>query len=1316
MAEILGNVYGGGNQAGASKTNVILTSGEVGDVFGGSNQSGNVNESNVIANGFEGLGGESGAKMTVTYTASPSESWQSTEYQTIATINVNIQNTSVNEISTWNAMITAENSTLFSNYSNTDIIESNGTYSFTQVNRYYGNNILAAGNGSYSFEFNILSKVEASSFTLSYYFEGQDDSGNSYKDSDSKSLNVQNIYGGNNAGGITNNPKVTISGGTIGNIFGGGNQAEVQKTDINISGGKITNIYGGGNAAAVTTNTSLIMTGGNVSNNIYGGGNEGIVQGSSVANIKDAEILGSAYGGGNGSTAIVYGDSTLTIQGDCIIGFENCDTPRQGCAFAGGNAAATGTTTNGNTSKATINVAGGIIYGNVYGGANTSVVYGKTDVNVGKENIVDSTVTIGDIYIYGTVFGGGEANASGSEIFDFDFISVTDGIDVSINGSGYNSFKIEGSIFGSGNASTTSGRSEIYIDNFGTIDIPQKNISIQRANLVVMNNSAIALSGAKDRTNEYSNEFFTISRIDEFKLKNNSTLYLNYGANLLKNFSSLVDIGGTEELSTVTIDKDTGATTRNVDNRIYMYEGRNLNIATNEKVTTYGKVNGMTFLGLYTNSMNPSTSTGFYNHSYENGDAITNAGTFSNNSYVMAEHKENHNIEVDGFYTNINNEGVIKTEYVGVTPEEDVYYMWIVGEALDVTTYEIVLTASKYATLGTTELPLTGFSNANTKFIITGFSAGLREDIKLVNQKDIPPIADSDTIADTQFGLNMKSGKSGWITTNENNFYTSDGGKYDGKSLYQTENANVTPSLTFCFFHSQNLSREQTLGAVKIRFQVLIPDGDLNYRIAYADVNITLLTDLFQDDYYEAAITPGEEFELFTTTETNITNDGEFSVYYSLYIPDFSENDLYEDYKKDKRCIVSRNLSNVDYVFKENTRITMLDLVTKTTYYYVVSAQDVTSNKNIYYLTDFIKMGSTDEKYNPNDYYDSYYVADKDLIYESYIFQVNFSESNINTDILDNTLLMELHDENDETLVGVLGIERDTTKYSVYTNKEARITVEADIVPETIYLGDTVKLDVKTNFQQEKLDTKTIYDTKYFNQKVGIKISLYDTNGNQLNSDSLLGIYFELDGKKYYPRIDGSTRINVADRLSNVLSKITIDTSQNKTLATGNYKMKIETFGSSDGIYYGLEASDYIEKEIYIINGSYGLRVTTTDGEKIVNRVTGKNKNNENLIRSVINYSSSLDTPILTVSLERRDYSSIYSTDYNQVDLSDYIANSLQKFRETNEYIITTSPMANMTSTLILKENLVTGTYKLVYKLYDDNIFIGDVYEYIIIR
>ena len=126
------------------------------------------------------------------------------------------------------------------------------------------------------------------------------------------------------------------------------------------------------------------------------------------------------------------------------------------------------------------------------------------------------------------------------------------------------------------------------------------------------------------------------------------------------------------------------------------------------------------------------------------------------------------------------------------------------------------------------------------------------------------------------------------------------------------------------------------------------------------------------------------------------------------------------------------------------------------------------------------------------------------------------------------------------------------------------------------------------------------YVMDYEYNKLGIKISIYDSNGNRLNNDSLLGINFELDGKTYYPRVDGTTRINIADKVTDVLARIQINTENNKTWATGDYKIRIESFGSSDGIYYGLTASDMVELNIRVINQSFGLKVLTSDNDKIV--------------------------------------------------------------------------------------------------------------------
>ena len=747
-----------------------------------------------------------------------------------------------------------------------------------------------------------------------------------------------------------------------------------------------------------------------------------------------------------------------------------------------------------------------------------------------------------------------------------------------------------------------------------------------------------------------------------------------------------------------------------------MLEGKNLNVATNEQATAYGQVHGMFFLGLFTSRKSPGTSTGFYHKGYENGDVITNAGTFSSNSYVMAQHMTEHDITIDGFYTNYNKDGKINVNYVDTTPKDDVYYIWLVGEELDVTKFQVELSASKYATLGTYELLLKGFSNPNLKFSMNGFSSGLADGISLVDPDEIKAIEPDDDKANSVYGLSIRTGNIGCQTKGTTKFLTQNGGSYIGMNDYDKDNSSYTPTLNICFYHSENITVKQALGDVRIRLQVLTPIDDLNYSLSYIDIEITLSSALYQNDFYEAAITPGQEYGLFTTTETAITNKSVFSTYYSLFIEEFSKSKYFANYQVDKRVLVSRDVDSNPYSFPENTKITMLDMVTNKYYYYIVTSDDVKNNKYIYYLSDFMVMGSNDSKFDEAEACKKYYNQDKDLIYENFIFHINFADTNITENIDRNSLLMELQDTEGQTLLGVLGIQRDSMVYTVYTGTEATIKLDANLAPETLYLGKTLDLNVITKFTQVIVDSRTVYDTSYFDKKLGIKISIYDSNGNHLNLDSLFGINFELDGKLYYPRIDGTTRINIADKVTDVLAKLKMNTSGNTTLASGNYKIVIESFGSADGIYYGLTASDKIELDLRVINSSYGLKITNKDESKIINKKTGKNEEDTNLVTCTVEYSSKFTNPNIIVSLYRRDYSEEYSQNYTLVDLQDYVSDNLVTTNKEKEYLVSDSPEAVMTNNYTLKENLKTGTYKIVYKLYDEETYVGEAFDYIIIK
>lgn len=1377
-----GTTYGGGNKAGADTTNItcdgttftnIVEDENKAMVFGGSNTSGNVTTSNVTFNtgtlpylfGGNNAGGTvttsnvivNGGTITNTYGGNNAKG-------TTTTSNVTVNNgthTNVfgggDKALTTTTNVTTNNGTITNVYGGGN--EANIGEAFVSLK---GGTITNAFGGGNKAGGNVTNVTGEGATVTNGIFGGSNTSGNiTTSNVELKKGTVQTVYGGNNLGGTTTTANVTISRtlvdagqegeeddiyeyGQVQDVYGGGNQAETNVTHVNVNSEVLHDVYGGGNQAGVNTNTFVNLSDATIGNNVYGGGNQGTVTGSTSVRIYNSKIVGqtntstrntgNVYAGGNGASAIVYGNTSLIMHGTKNIVTNN--------VFGGGNSAATGDETSNNSSS-TVNIVGGSIGGNVYGGANTSVIYGTANVKIGYDAVNNNSLEKGDIEIVGTVFGGGEANEEGSERFDFDAISVTQGINIIIDGNGHGTLAMTGSIFGSGNASSSAGDSIITIKNYGTYQSPHDNISIQRAHLVTLDNSALSLSGTTDRTNEYSTVQFSLSRIDQLKMKNNSTLYLSAGANLLKEIDSLVDVNGVETKGAVTINKETGENSKNVDNRIYMKEGKNLNIATNEQSSTYGLVQGMFFFGLFTSSTSPSTSTGLYDKNYSNGDILTNEGTFILNSYVKGQHHSGHDITIDGFYTNTkyredeeNTEepAKIKVQYVDASPPDDLYYIWLVGESLNVTILNMDLTASKYATLGTYELTLEGFSDQNSKFILNGFSAGLRNGISLVKPETIEAIELDETKANSNFGLSMKTGNTGWSTVGSTTF-TAQNGTSDvkGTKTYNKDNSTYTPTFNFCFYHSQNLTVQQNLGEVTISLQVQTPIDDLNYDISYIHIIISLSTALYQDNFYDGSITPGQQFGLFTSTDTTITSKSTFSTYYSLVVPaamaDITIIGTEEDpdevitqpsklrnYATFRRAIVSRNGSDEPYSLPANTKITMLDMVTNKYYYYIVTNNDVQQGKYSYYLEDFTAMGSTDGGFNEAAANATYYDSTNDIIYENFIFHVSFADCSSVATSENNSLFMELQDTDRQTIVSVLGIQRDVIRYTVYNDEDATLQTTGTVSPETLYLGNILNINATTQFEQTIVNSKSVYDTQFFDEKLGLKISIYDNNGNRLSSDSLFGVNFELDGHRYYPRIDGTTRINVADKVTDVLSRIKMHTENNTTIATGDYVIRIETFGSSDGIYYGLEASHVLNLDVRIINSAYGLKVTTPDEHKIVDKATGKNKSGNNDLTCTVNYSSGLSEPKITFGLYRRDYSGAYSQTYSAVDLADYVTDTLTATNVAGEYLLTDSPTATVTHQMHLKENLMSGTYKIIYKLYDGTTVVGEAYEYVVIK
>lgn len=1311
------NAYGGGNNAGVSgKTNVIINGGTISKAFGGSNETGTVQESNITLNGSTNTQNQDNSLETIITPSSRAiADWEKTNYGTnfnqVVTVNVEIKNNSDKTIKSWEGTINIPKSKLYNNYSSdTEVIDNNGKYTFTSAGRWntQSNHELAPGS-SYTFNFTILQ--ENTYFTSEYKITGKNET-----EEDLTSTNTGfKIYGGNNKGGLTNNANVNIKNGYAFEVYGGGNEADVNNPKVTVTGGTTHNIYGGGNAANIINNTSLDISGGQITNNVYGGGNFGEVLKSTFVSITNGIIQGSAYGGGNGSPAIVNENTNITVSGTTTIGSSSCSKKANCSLFGGGNAAATG---KDGTSKSTVNLAGGHIYGNVYGGANTSVVKGDAIVNVANSAVSENTIKA-PIMLDGTIFGGGEANASGSDTYDYSFISVTKFITVNLDATNFSDINIKGSIFGSGNASSSSGTSNINITKFGSDENPKKITSIQRTDILNINNSGMILIGATDRTNEYSDTLFALSIIGKLNLKNNSSLYLESGTNLLQEFNSLVD---DSTLAEVVIDEETGSYTRNVDNRIYALEGvKAINIAKGETIdetaTDYGEVNGMTFFGLYTYNSSGHVNAGIYKKSIQNGDDLNWGDMPTQGSYVLGLHKANHDITKDGFYSNFMNEETSKNKanYITPTPENSDFYMWIIGELI--VEYNIDLSASKYSTLGVKEVSFYDFADPNTNFEILGFDySNLKEGVSLVEREDVPRIAATTTDADNIMSLKMETGSTGWINRGETVLLSKEP-SIIGDKKYIGENSNAVPTLAFYLYHSKNLGTTDEMGKVSIVVMAIRRIDGLTSETKRIVINVNLSRVLYNTNDYEGAITSGRKYEIFPSTAVDITDKSSISAYFSLYKDD--EN-VYKD--GDNRSLVSTS------VLPLHTKITMIDL-SKTTpeyYYHTINEDDITraeaeiaSHGDVSYpLSSFETMGAL----NSNVYYNNgsnsadYYNPDKNTSSEEFIFILDFEDTNIQADMLNNHLILELKDNQGETRISILGNQYDLMSYDIYTGKDAIIDIDGTISKNTIYSGEDFKLDLETAYTQSKSGSTIINDTKLLDNKLGIKISLIDENGNAVSGTSMMGLYYEIDGNKYYPNLDGTTRIKISEKIGNVKTWITINTA-NSNIPTGSYTLKIDSYGSPDGIYYGLNASDTLEIPINYINEKYGLDIKIDNKDLIINKETGTNIDGNSTLEFTIKYNSVFENPSLNMKLYRRSYNEVYDTNYELVDLQKYLDMTLiKKNNSDNEYIVSSNPSDNTKLRLDLKNKLLNGTYKLEFILYDNNSKIGTVEKYIIIK
>ncbi len=131
---------------------------------------------------------------------------------------------------------------------------------------------------------------------------------------------VKGVYGGGVFGAVDGTANVTVAGinATTASIYGGGmnSGSTVGSTSVTISGGTLGTVYAGGQKGTVTGNTALLINGGTISW-AYGGGSNGSVDGAATVDFVGGTVVNNLYGGGNKGTV---SSTKVTVDGGTVSG------------------------------------------------------------------------------------------------------------------------------------------------------------------------------------------------------------------------------------------------------------------------------------------------------------------------------------------------------------------------------------------------------------------------------------------------------------------------------------------------------------------------------------------------------------------------------------------------------------------------------------------------------------------------------------------------------------------------------------------------------------------------------------------------------------------------------------------------------------------------------------------------------------------------------------------------------------------------------------------------------------------------------------
>ncbi len=303
-------------------------------------------------------------------------------------------------------------------------------------------------------------------------------------------MHISRVYGGGNhadsKAGLINIGCTGGEGEGIDTVYGGANQADIAgKIELNISGGRIGNLFGGNNKSGNISDSIIINVNwdnscsDNYLGNIYGAGNLAQYNPtydtiySPVVNLINGTVSGNVYGGGLGmaTTAISSAETNMgRVSSNPVVNVGDTAATYTGKVRVKGNVLGGGALAkvSGNTR---VNMFKGTVDGSVFGageGCDTNMILALVMKN--------STVNMIDGRVKGSVYGGGDLASVGYYIYDSSNATAATALpDSCKKGTGHTAVFISGGIVGPDTLMMPTFKGHVFGGGKGRVADPQAN-------------------------------------------------------------------------------------------------------------------------------------------------------------------------------------------------------------------------------------------------------------------------------------------------------------------------------------------------------------------------------------------------------------------------------------------------------------------------------------------------------------------------------------------------------------------------------------------------------------------------------------------------------------------------------------------------------------------------------------------------------------------------------------------------------------------------------------------------------------------------